>query len=130
LGGPSWNLEAPPRLAGRASRLPPQVADALIGACSAVLTPEALPRLDYEGALDDYGRRLASCVALFGDLHYSALPSVQKRYLILEKVGSVGGRAGPARRRPAGRPQECAAAQPGAARAGWAGAAPGSWQSL
>lgn len=107
----------------------PQVADALIGACAAVLTPEAAPQvrtvlsaaggraapprlrpnhpsrssetaqtaqkppttnqpqqLDYEGALEDYGRRLAGCVAAFCDFHYSALPNVQKRYALLEKV--------------------------------------------
>ena len=84
----------PPRGAHpRNAPLPPQVADALVAACSAVLAPEAVAQLDFEGPLEDFGRRLAGCVAVFGDLHYSALPDVQKRFQLLEKVGAPGAAA-------------------------------------
>jgi hypothetical protein len=29
-------------------------------------------------------------MAMFGDLHYSALPAVQKRFMLLDKVGFHG----------------------------------------
>lgn len=63
-----------------------KVADALLGAAGAVLQPATAPELDFEGSMEEYGRRLCSILALFADLHFAAMPNVHKQYVLIQHV--------------------------------------------
>ncbi len=60
-------------------------AEALMAATSQLLSaPDA--ELDYEGDLEEYGKRLCATMVAFGEGHFKCLQGLDKKYLFLNEV--------------------------------------------
>ncbi len=68
------------------ARLMDKVGDALMAAAAAAMEPGTAPELDFEGSLEEYGKRLCSAMVSFGEHHFGMLNGLQKQYTFLQHV--------------------------------------------
>lgn len=63
-----------------------QIADALIGAAAALLSPAAQGELGYEGQHDEFGQTLCETMATLGSQHLGSLSTQEKRLAYLQHM--------------------------------------------
>ena len=63
-----------------------QVADALMGAAAALLTPGAAAQLGYEGLNDEFGQALCDTMTALGSAHFAAITSPDKRTAFMQHM--------------------------------------------
>lgn len=61
-----------------------RLAGALIAVAGPLLQPSMQGELDFEGTLEEFGKRLCSTMVLFGDNHFACMTPVDQKYLYLQ----------------------------------------------
>lgn len=67
-----------------------RTADALLATAAALARPDMAQELDFEGGLEQFGRRLVATLVAFADLHWGCITSLEKKYGWLQHVRGRG----------------------------------------